>query len=349
MNSLDANRTLNKMGDFLAWIGAGFVLPCTGLAFYRKAIFRKTGTAVLFFMLFSFCIACLMTFDLGLSFSDMAQRLFSRYQSGVIPELVITDGVAQVNGEEPFVFAADGIIVIFDTTGTYSELDKTAYRRGFLFTRTEFHYLNGRNYHVQPYTDFHLLLNTNSIIINGDTIQKPVRIYIGVLTCTLFIIFIFWKVFLSFGYLAFFAVILWGIVSLKYPGTNFKFVLISGIYAYVPSQYIANSLRSISVSFLGLQTLLLLLIWVPLVYRLLKENRQPHQSEEKLHLKPALIGIPFLLAVSISYVSGSMLKTGIMFLVLALTAYIFLMLKKSKPEFLVETISVQSEEKEGDG
>ena len=104
-----------------------------------------------------------------------------------------------------------------------------------------------------------------------------------------------------------------------------------------------------AVSFLGLQTLLLLLIWVPLVYRLLKEDQQPRQSEENLQLKPALIGIPFLLAVSINYVAWSMLKTGIMFLVLALTSYVFLMLKKLKPEFLVEMISVQSEEKEGDG
>ena len=213
-------KHLKRIGDFLAWIGAGFVLPCTGLTFYRKAISRKTVTAVLFFMLFSFCIVCLGALKFDHALNLVIQDLHVDYRSGKIPEIIIKNGVAEINGNEPSVFDLDDSIIILDTTGTYTKLDNSVHRSGFLLTRT----LNRGEYNVFQLTDLHQQINKDPIIINVETIRRPITFYRLLMFFLVFIGYFLWKELFSFAYLTFFAVILWGIVSLKYPGTNFKFM-----------------------------------------------------------------------------------------------------------------------------
>ena len=45
----------------LAWLGAGFVLPCGSLTFYRRAARRKVGKTILFFALFALVVSILAT------------------------------------------------------------------------------------------------------------------------------------------------------------------------------------------------------------------------------------------------------------------------------------------------
>ena len=100
------------------------------------------------------------------------------FADGEIPEITISNGIAEVSGEQPFIMLdgadANGqsMFVAVDTTGKIKKID-TGYSQGFLLTRTELHVVNPQNgYQVVPLSDINTMFSQDPIIINAQTTSQ---------------------------------------------------------------------------------------------------------------------------------------------------------------------------------
>ena len=81
-----------------------------------------------------------------------------------------------------------------------------------------------------------------------------------------------WNSLIRFAHIALTGLVIWGIVSIKRSGTSFSPILITGVYANVPAIYGHFLLGKIGFAFLGLYSILLVVIWAIALRVTLKES-----------------------------------------------------------------------------
>lgn len=280
----------------LEWLGVGFVLPAVSPTFYRLAAQRRVISAVIFFVLFGLIVSGLTTISVAINVFSVRGDVQQAFESGEFPEIRIEDGVATVEGPQPFVaFENEGQVVILDTTGTYRELDRSRYYQGFLLTRTSLHVLNRGEYQEIPLNELHTFFDTNPIIIDADSAARFWNYFSGILTVLAFIGLVIWYIALRFAYIVLLSLVVWGGASLIRRNTSFGPVLTTGLYAAIPAIYVHYLLGKVGVSFIGLFTLLLLPVWiVALIAALGKRDGGLLRGERPLRGWRALIGVPML-------------------------------------------------------
>jgi hypothetical protein len=292
----------------LGWLASGFVLPLGSLSFYRQASRRRVGTAILFFFIFTMTIALVATLGLARNLFAAGQGVRETFESGSLPEIIIQDGVAQVQGHQPMIVVNDQssngqrMIVVIDTTGQFKEIDRTRFDQGFLLTRTELHILNqdGR-YQAIPLSEIQTMFDANPIVINAETASRGWNIFAAVFTVVAFMGLVLWESFVRLMFLAMIALVFWGLVSTIRPNTGFGPILISGLYALVPAVYLRYMLRQAGIAFPGLETFLLLAAWVVGLLASFSEA-DFFKTEGPPRLWRALIGLPMLIVLAASVV-----------------------------------------------
>jgi len=81
-----------------------------------------------------------------------------------------------------------------------------------------------------------------------------------------------------FIYLVLLGLIVWGAASITDKGVDFSKILITGIYANVPTTYLMFILRRIGISFFGLRGVILFVIWgIAIAYVLKMDKVDPLQ------------------------------------------------------------------------
>jgi hypothetical protein len=267
-SSMDENQSSGCSGE-LIWFGRGFFQPLYRLDFYRRVIRRRVLPAVVFFVVFGVLLALLSTFNVMWEMRTVNRGIQEAFDKDIFPEIVIENGVASVDARQPYVISDyEGGIFVLDTTGEYKSIDRSRYSQGFLLTRYEAHLLSEGDYRVVALSDLHELLGTNPIVIDQD---RAVRLWQGFSNLIGIVVLAglgFWNVVVWFMFMCFLAVIMWGVASVMQRRTEFGEMLILGLYAYVPATYVQILLWLITIRFFALKTLLLLLIWGFLVYRL---------------------------------------------------------------------------------
>jgi len=171
-----SNEAAGCLGE-AGWFFSGAVLPMGSLSYYRKAGQKSVGGAILFFVVFTLLISTLVTVNFGAEMFSVRNDIRDAYANGEIPEITISHGVAEVSGEQPFIFLnaadADGqrIFVAADTTGKITQIDAGRFDQGFLLTRTDLHMLTPQNgYQILPLSEFNTEFNRDPIISNAKTV-----------------------------------------------------------------------------------------------------------------------------------------------------------------------------------
>ena len=281
----------------LGFHAASFVLPFASLSFYRRATERRTGSAVLFFILFMGIVAILTTIGVArgmLAATDEIQRAFL---DGSVPEITITGGEAMVRAPQPAILIdQDNMLVAIDTTGQLTAIDRTRYDQGLLLTRSELHLLNSGEYRYQtiPLEQVNQFFQRDPLVINAETTARFWQNFSIVFSLAAFFGLALWNIVVRFIYLAALAVAVWGAVSL-FRKTDYGTVLITGIYAFVPALILHQILNRFGVRFIFLQTLILLTVWgVALYAALVKQGWDLLGPDRPLRSWRALLGLPLL-------------------------------------------------------
>jgi hypothetical protein len=296
-------NTENKPGCLgqLGWFFSGAVLPIGSFSFYRKAVQKSVGSAILFFVVFTIVISTLATIKVAVDIFSVIGSIQQAYADGKIPAVTISNGVAEVSGPQPAILL-DGedtngqrTFVAIDTTGKIKQINDSKYNQGFLLTRDSLHILNQQNgYQVLPLSQLQSLLERDPIIINAQTVSTAWGIMSSILVILAFIFLVFWHTVVRLMVISMIALIIWGIVALIRPNTGFGPIIITGLYAIVPAIYLSHLISRSGITFPGVQTFLLLIFWITgLVVNF--ANIKFFIDERPMHLWTALIGVPMLI------------------------------------------------------
>jgi len=255
----------------MLWLLKGFVFPCWSRTFYKKATEKKVITAVVFFLIFAFVQTSVSAIQVAIAMKSVGSEISRAYESGEFPTITIKDGIASVDGTEPYIFSSQRDVVAIDTTGNTQEIDTKAYSRGLLLTRTEIHFVNEDGYQVLPLADLHASFGNPILIDKTQVLDLWQKVALAINLIATIGVFV-WNSLVKFAYIALLGMVVWGIISIKRRGTGFGIILITGIYANVPTLYINFILKKLGVSFFSLYTLLLIIVWAIALRFVLKEK-----------------------------------------------------------------------------
>jgi hypothetical protein len=328
-------------GGEIAWLFSGFIMPLGSFSFYRTAARRNVGRAILFFVIFTLTISTISSIATAEKLNSFGSAIRKPFQNGTVPEIVIRDGIAEVNGQQPVVLVDDTdssgqrIIVVIDTTGAYNEIDRTRYDEGFLLTRTDLQILNNTGrYQTVPLSELSSTFNANPIIINGDTASNAWAVLSIIIVIVFFILLVVWNTLFRLMFLATGALVLWGLITLIRPKTDYGPIIISGIYAIVPTIYIHFLFGRINLSFPFLQTLILIPLWVIALFACLS-NTEFFNKDRPLRLWRSLLGIPmlltFIIILLVEFQYSQYISLGIATLTAILLAAIGIYFRLQKP------------------
>jgi len=245
----------------LTWMLKGLLYPCWSGSFYRTTTRRRLIFALIFFLLFAFLLTFVSTIRIALSTSELGAEIETAFKRGEFPTITVRDGIAFVDGPQPLVIVDEGRkFFAIDTSGKFQEIDLSRYSEGFLLTKTSLHILDDREYRQMPLNELHEVFG-NPIVL--DELQV-LEIWDTVALFINWIVFFglsLWNSLIRLAHIALTGLVIWGIVSIKRSRTSFGPILITGIYANVPAIYGHFLLGKIGFAFLGLYSILLIVIW----------------------------------------------------------------------------------------
>jgi len=250
----------NSFLDQIIWLLKGFVFPVWSRPFYWEASKKSMGTALMFLLLFAILQSIVTTVNVAVNLNQFSQEIEAAYLNNEIPKITIENGLATVSGTGQYMIESNRQVIAVDTTGEMQEIDTNRYSEGFLLTRDEFHLVNEDGYQILPLSDLNDTFG-NPIVLDAANVTKfwsSIALIIDI------IVLGGGFVFFSLGrfvYLALLGLLVWGVVLINHAGFDFGKILITGIYANVPTTYLMFILRKLDFTFFGLRGIMLFLIW----------------------------------------------------------------------------------------
>lgn len=261
-----------NLSEKFIWLLKGFIFPIWSRPYYREATTKPMGAALVFLLVFAVLQSIVTTGSVALSLSQFGREIEAAYLKGDVPNIIIENGIATVSGSGIYIIENYRQIIAVDTTGSMQEIDTTLYSEGFLLTRDELHLVNEDGYQVLPLSDFNKAFGNPIILDAANVTNLWSRIALVIDIIVLGGGFLFFSLG-RFVYLALLGLIVWGVVSINNKGYDFGKVLITGIYANVPTTYLMFILRKLGISFFGLRGVILFVIWgVAMAYVLKMEK-----------------------------------------------------------------------------
>lgn len=297
VQQVEGTGCLNELG----WFFSGAVLPLGSFSFYRKASKHSVGSVILFFIAFTLVISSLLTIKVGAAMFSVVGEIQKAYAEGTIPEITITHGIAEVNGEQPAVLInnvdsnGDRLLIAADTTGQITHIDEDRFDQGFLLTRTELHMLTNQNgYQVVPLSQVNASFEKDPIIINAETVTQAWSATSIIVVIVAFLFLALWHIVIRLMIIALFGLLMWGIISLARPNTGFGPVIISGLYAIVPAIYLSHLFSRSGISLPGFQTFFLMVFWIIGIVASLSRSAF-FSADRPIRLWTAWLGLPMLI------------------------------------------------------
>ena len=254
------NQVPTSLSEKFIWLLKGFIFPIWSRPYYQEATTKPMGAALVFLLVFAVIQSIVTTGSVAFNLSQFGREIEASYLKGEIPDITIENGIATVSGSGKYIIENYRQIIAVDTTGSIREIDTTLYSEGFLLTQDEFHLVNEDGYQVLPLSDLNRTFG-NPIILDAASVTNLwSRIALVIDIIVLGGGFLFFSLG-RFVYLALLGLIVWGAVSINNKGYDFGKVLITGIYANVPTTYLMFILRRLGISFFGLRGVILFVIW----------------------------------------------------------------------------------------
>lgn len=279
--NLDEGDQNNREGfsEKLLWLLKGFIYPLWNRDYYKEGTRRGMGMALAFLLLFALLQTIVVTITAASSLSGFGSEIEEAYRSGEIPDIRIENGIASASGSGRYLIENNRQLVGLDTTGSTLEIDTSRYSEGVLLTRTEIHLVNEDGYQVFQLSELNKTFG-NPIVLDAASVTRLWnRIAVFIDLSVFFGGYLFYSVG-RFIYLVLLGLIVWAAASLSKPGVNFSPVLITGIFANVPTTYLTYILRKAGLSFFGLRALILFTIWGITVAYVLKTQEQSQAADD---------------------------------------------------------------------
>lgn len=283
----------------LLWHAASFILPVFSLRFYRIVQRKRISRALVFFVLFGTVLSVLFTFKIVRIIDELDREIAAALAGGDFPDIVIQDGVASVDAPQPLVLLdQEGRLFVLDTSGVYEDIERERYREGILLTRTDLIVLDGSGERSSiRLAELNDLFNTDPIVIDETFVQtaweRSSRVAIVVGALALWI----WHTVLRLMVLALLGLLIWRTVSVVRSQMDFASIMVTGIYAAVPALYLHYLLGRVGLTVPGLQTMILMLIWLGISMASLGYGENSFVGQEGSLLRMTPVGIPMLLVL----------------------------------------------------
>jgi hypothetical protein len=298
----------NRFLDEILWLVMGLVLPAGSFTFYKKSARRSAGWAILFFFLFTTCLAVISSLAFNRQVDTLKAEAEKELTRLVFPAVKVRNGVATATGPQPYViYGSQGEIFAIDTTGKLQNIDTSKYTSGVLLTAAGVQVVNasqGRNQTI-PWSDLQALTRADPLVIDKAAILGWVTTLMGWLKAGALAGIWVWEVLGRLVILLVIALILWGIGALIKPGTGFGHVLAVGIYAYVPAVYFNFVLNQAGAKFPFKLSLGHTLLWaVMLLFTLGVFGKGGLSRERPLRPWRFLTVVPALILMPLQAVQG---------------------------------------------
>jgi hypothetical protein len=284
----------------IGWFFSGLVLPTASLAFYRRAAKKSVGGAILFFLFFTVCISLLTVASVGTTILALETDIRKAYATGALPVITIDHGIASVDAPQPIILFDDSYknssptLVAIDTTGKLRLIDQTRYDQGFLLTRADLQVYNSTGrYTTIPLKDINDAFQTDPLVVDADSLARAWTVFAWISLVVLALGLFLWHFVVRLMIIATMALVIWGITVLLRPGTGFGPIIITALYAVVPAVYVSHLLTRSEVPTFGVQTGVLLLIWILGLIAALGSPRSSDASRPQLWT--AWLGLPMVL------------------------------------------------------
>lgn len=285
----------------LGWLGAGAILPLTSLSFYKRALRRPPMMALIFFLAFGLMVGLLTSIGITRDLVSLDDDVRQALVESEFPTITIEDGVARADVPQPYtLYEDDQIAFIIDTTGQITRLDTGQLDQGMLLTATELHMLNpGSDYNITDLGDLNLLFGRDPLIVNADTISTLAGGLASVFSVVVFVALLVWHIFVRLAWVSFIALIVWALAGTFWQGVKYAEIWVVGAYSAIPALYITYLLSSMDLSICGVQSFLLVMIMLAVVYavRPQAEVVEAHPDQPS-NLQFAWIGLPLLLVLA---------------------------------------------------
>jgi len=203
--------------------------------------------------------------------SKFGQEIKDSYEKGEVPHIVIENGIATASGKGEFIFEQNRQIVAIVTNGQMETIDTRFYSEGFLLTQTDLHILNEDGYQTIPLTSLNEMLG-NPIILDAEHVLELWNKLSVILDLGVLVGAFLWHSVIRFFYTSILGLIVWGVVSIKNKNFSFGKILITGIYANIPTIYLVFVLKQINFNFIFLHTIILVIIWSIAMLAVLKPD-----------------------------------------------------------------------------
>lgn len=264
-----------RSAEKLIWLLKGFIYPLWNRPYYKEAAKRGMGLTLVFLLFFAILQTIVTTTTVASSLSRLSTEIKQAYESGKIPDIRIENGIASTSGSGKYLIEDNRQLVGIDTTGATSAIDTSRFSEGILVTRTEVHLVNQDGYQIISLTDLNQTFGNPIVLDSASVTRLWSRIAVFIDLAVFFGGYLFYSVG-RFIYLVVLGLVVWAAVSLSKKGVDFAPVLITGIFANVPTTYLMFLLRIIGFTFFGLRALLLFGIWgIAIAYVLKEPGGQP--------------------------------------------------------------------------
>ena len=271
----DQSQEASSFLDKIIWLLKGFIFPIWSRPYYREAAGKSMGAALIFLLVFAFFQSIVSTFSVALNLNQFGREIESAYLNGEIPDITIENGRTTASGSGRYIIENGRQIIGVDTTGVTREIDTLRFSEGFLLTSDEIHMVNEDGYQVMPLSDLNKAFG-NPIVLDAASVTgfwSNLALIIAVIVLGGGLLFFSLG---RFVYLTLLGLIVWGAVSISHKGFDFGKILITGIYANVPTSYLMFILRKVGISFFGLRGVILFVIWgIAIAYVLKVDKVEP--------------------------------------------------------------------------
>jgi len=260
-NDLESESLGELILQFVQWFFRGLVQPLYSLPFYRAGIKKGLGWAIFFLFFFALLQTTIIGVRFATEMSLSSENAEDFPNMGDLRSITIEDGVARVDGTQPWVASDQNYFFGIDTTGEITEIDMRRYDNGLLLTRTTLHTLSDGDYQRYKLEDFNSTFG-NPIVINEEVLTRFWGIFSNVLQVVVIVGSFLWHFVARLALLAALALFLWAITQTWRKETEYSEVLITGIYISVPLIYLNWAWNQLGLFCFCVSAFVLLTGWV---------------------------------------------------------------------------------------
>ena len=273
-NDLESESLGEIIINFIQWFFRGLVQPIYSLPFYRSGLTKGLGWAIIFLFFFALIQTAIIGVRFSTGFLQASENAEDFPNMGDLRSITIEDGIARVEGRQPWTASEEGMFFGIDTTGEITEIDTNRYDNGFLLTRTTLHTLSEGDYERFSLEDLNATFG-NPIVINEEVLNRFVNIFTNVMLIVIVVGSFLWHFLARLVFLAFLALILLAIAQSWRKDTEYSEVLITGIYVSVPLIYLNWAWNQLGLACFCISAFVLLVGWVIVLRLLLPPTESP--------------------------------------------------------------------------